>query len=123
MGKYHSFGKQIVHVEDEGQQVPIETHIADAADNEKAHFLAAAANAYREPDMPLFDTHPDQTSPMTVGREQFEDDGTVDRLKTLHESGRAAVKAAMGESLLREPTKAPQGTGVPPYGFKPKGFA
>lgn len=55
------------------------------------------------------------------------DDGTVDRLATLHESGRAAVRATMGDEpgkLLREPTKAPEGRRNPHDSrFKPPGFA
>lgn len=55
------------------------------------------------------------------------DDGTADRLATLHESGRAAVRATMTEEpdkLLREPSKAPEGRRNPHDSrFKPQGFA
>lgn len=48
----------------------------------------------------------------------------ADRLATLHESGRAGVRAAMGEKLLREPSKAPEGRRNPHDSrFKPPGFA
>lgn len=49
-------------------------------------------------------------------REPVTDDGTADRLRTLHESGRAAVRSAMGE----EPLKAPPAPGTR---YKPDGFA
>lgn len=55
------------------------------------------------------------------------EDGTRDRLATLHESGRAAVRASMAEEpakLLREPTKAPERPANPhDRRFKPDGFA
>lgn len=41
MGEYLNNGKQVLHSEGETR-----THIADAGDNEKAHFLATAANAF-----------------------------------------------------------------------------
>lgn len=40
---YSNFGKQVLHVEGDTQ-----THIAEASDGEKAHFLATAANAYSD---------------------------------------------------------------------------
>jgi predicted HAD superfamily Cof-like phosphohydrolase len=43
------------------------------------------------------------------------DDGTADRLRTLHESGRAAVREAMGEPLKPAP--------APGTRYKPDGFA
>ncbi len=49
MGKYLSFGKQIVHVTGEDEK-PLTTHIADCGDSEKAHFLAAMANAPKAED-------------------------------------------------------------------------
>jgi len=46
MGEYLNSGKQVMHRNfEEGGQAPL-THIADAGDNEKAHFLATAANAF-----------------------------------------------------------------------------
>jgi len=74
---------------------------------------------------PLFDTPRRKAlAQMTADAEEFEDDGTMDRLRTLHESGRAAVRAAMGESLLREPSKAPvERDYAPDPRFKPRGFA
>lgn len=52
------------------------------------------------------------------------DDDTRDRLATLHESGRAAVRDSMGDKLLREPSKAPEGRRNPHDSrFKPPGFA
>jgi predicted HAD superfamily Cof-like phosphohydrolase len=56
--------------------------------------------------------------------EPITDDGTADRLRQLHEEGRAGVRAAMGEKLLREPSKAPDRPANPHDGrFKPQGFA
>jgi NTP pyrophosphatase (non-canonical NTP hydrolase) len=43
---YIASGKQIIHSSEGGL---IHTHIADAANAEKAHFLASAANAFYEP--------------------------------------------------------------------------
>lgn len=41
MGDYVNNGKQVLHVEGD-----VRTHIADAGDNEKAHFLATAGNSF-----------------------------------------------------------------------------
>jgi NTP pyrophosphatase (non-canonical NTP hydrolase) len=44
--KYQNNGKQVLHVELEAGGVATETHIADAANEETAHFLATVANEH-----------------------------------------------------------------------------
>lgn len=85
--------------------------------------LNAERSKLEESAAPLFEAGDWPDAPLPEP-EPITDDGTADRLRTLHEEGRAGVRAAMGDKLLREPSKAPDRPANPHDGrFKPQGFA
>jgi hypothetical protein len=99
MGRYHNNGKQVLFQQNEGEP---NIHIADAGDNDKAHFLATAANwfSYTHPDGSHVHDAEDKTLPL------FEQAGGVadEAVQAVEQRGRdaAAGVAAASDPLRRQ---------------------